>query len=185
MLKPKIIEEEYILKPHTYIMSKTDKRGRIVYVNDDFEEVSGYSKKELIGESHNIIRHPDMPKVIFKILWESILAKKNITLLIKNLRKDGKYYWVITDFEVVTDERGNIINFYAYRKAPPRDSIKEIEKLYKELSEIEKKRNIQEAEIYLKKFLEKKRMSFEEYINHLIGNETFVQHWINNVKDLF
>jgi len=76
------------------ILSRTDLKGRITYVNDTFAHVCGYRADELIGKPHNIIRHPDMPRSIFKQMWDTIASGKEWEGIVKNLRKDGGYYWV-------------------------------------------------------------------------------------------
>ena len=98
MHRPTPKDEEIELDPKRYLVSETDEKGIITYVNDYFIEVSGYSKEELIGQPHSILRHPDMPKVIFKLLWETIQTGHNINAVIKNLAKDGRYYWIFTEF---------------------------------------------------------------------------------------
>jgi PAS domain S-box-containing protein len=91
MQKPTPIDEEIKLDPKKYIISSTDAKGLITDVNDYFVEISGYSKDELIGKPHNIIRHPDMPKVVFKLMWEQLKSGHDILALVKNLAKDGRY----------------------------------------------------------------------------------------------
>lgn len=97
------------------IVSKTDPSGVITYVNKMFCDVSGYSKKELIGKRHNIVRHPDMPGVIFETLWSTILAKQTFKALIKNRSKDGNAYYVDTVVSPILDVDGNIVEFIATR----------------------------------------------------------------------
>jgi len=98
------------------IVSKTDKRGIITYINDNFCKISGYTKDELIGKSHNIVRHPDTPKETFKDLWQTILSKKPWHGIIKNLRKDGSYYIVDAIIYPILDTTGEITEFIALRK---------------------------------------------------------------------
>ena len=97
------------------IMSKTDAKGTIEYVNQVFIDVCGYSEGELIGKPHNVIRHPDMPKTIFKILWDNIQKGINFHAIVKNMAKSGEYYWVITDFDIIRDPSGQIINYMGRR----------------------------------------------------------------------
>jgi PAS domain S-box-containing protein len=77
-----------------FIISRTDLKGIITYANEAFAEMSGYKVEELVGKPHNIVRHPDMPKSVFKELWETVSQEKNWTGFVKNRRKDGGYYWV-------------------------------------------------------------------------------------------
>jgi PAS domain S-box-containing protein len=154
MKKPTPIDEEIVLDPKRYIVSETDEKGKITYCNDYFIEVAGYSKDELIGKAHNIIRHPDMPKVVFKLLWETISAGKNINAVVKNLAKDGRYYWIFTEFESrKNSDTGEIIGYSASRKSISKHVIDIISDLYAELLEIEKKDGIEASEKYLVEFL--------------------------------
>jgi len=167
--RPKPIDKEIKLDPSRIIMSKTDPKGVIEFANDYFMEICGYEEYELMGQPHNIIRHPDMPKIIFKLLWERLQEGKNIHALVKNLSKDGRYYWVVTNFETKYDELGNIVSHYARRKAAPGNAIYQVEKLYKTLLAIEKKQNIDIAERYFYGMLEEKRQGYDEFILEILN----------------
>ena len=157
MAKPTPIDEEIVLDPKRYIVSETDEKGKITFCNDYFIEVCGYDKDELIGKPHNIIRHPDMPKVVFKLLWETISQGKNINAVVKNLAKDGRYYWIFTEFESRRDSDTNeIIGYTASRKSISNFVIEVITKLYRELLEVEKNEGIEASEKYLMDFLKDK-----------------------------
>lgn len=99
----------------TAIVSKTDKHGIITFVNDKFCKISGYSEDELIGKPHNIVRHPDTPKSLFKNLWTTILSKKTFKGIIKNRKKDGSYYYVNSTIIPIMNKNGDIIEFIAVR----------------------------------------------------------------------
>ncbi|QKX07608.1 PAS domain-containing protein [Aquimarina sp. TRL1] len=167
MKYPTPLDEEIILDPQETIMSKTNPHGTIEYANDYFMNICGYEEHELIGKPHNIIRHPDMPKVIFKWLWERLKKKENIHALVKNLAKDGRYYWVITDFEVKCNEYGEIDSLFARRKAPPRKTIQLVRELYKKLLAIEKASGVEVSEKYLIGFLEEKGKTYDEFIEEV------------------
>jgi len=157
MTKPTPIDEEIVLDPKRYIVSETDEKGKITFANDYFQEVSGYTEEELIGKPHSIVRHPDMPKVVFKLLWETISAGKNINAVVKNLAKDGRYYWIFTEFEIRKDtDTGKIIGYHASRKKISRHVIEIIADLYKKLLEIEKSEGVEASEKYLIEFLKEK-----------------------------
>lgn len=149
------------------LVSKTDVGGRITYGNETFIEVSGYSKEELIGQPHNIIRHPDMPKAIFHLMWQSIKKGQNIMAVVKNLTKDGRYYWVTTDFDIQRNRDGEIRNYIAFREPTPRKVIKEIEPIYATLLEIEHRKGDKASIDFLNTFLEEKGMTYNEYIADL------------------
>ena len=139
MAHPKPTDNEIKLNTKKYIVSKTDKRGIIEYGNDYFVEISGYSEAELIGQPHSIVRHPDMPKVVFKMMWDRINRAQNIMAVVKNLAKDGSYYWVVTEFEPKVDPITNeILSHTAFRKAAPQKAIDTMEPMYQKLLEIEK-----------------------------------------------
>ncbi|GAB1467317.1 hypothetical protein MASR2M54_28170 [Aliarcobacter cryaerophilus] len=113
------------------IFSRTDLRGIITHASSAFCKISGYTKDELLGKPHSIVRHPDMPKSTFKKIWDKLEAKEKITIEIKNLRKDGSYYWVVADFEPEYDELGNHIGYFAVREDITAN--KEIEEIQKEI----------------------------------------------------
>jgi PAS domain S-box-containing protein len=162
MKKPTPIDEEIKLDPKRYIVSETDAKGKITYANDYFMEVSGYTQEELIGKSHNIVRHPDMPKVVFKLLWETISQGKNINAVVKNLAKDGRYYWIFTEFESrKNQDTGEIIGYHADRKSISPHVLEIISDLYTQLLEIEKKDGVEASQKYLVKFLKDKGEDIE------------------------
>jgi PAS domain S-box-containing protein len=149
-MKPAPIDEEIVLDPKRYIVSETDSKGKITYCNDYFMEVSGYGEEELIGKPHSIIRHPDMPKVVFKLLWETIPTGKNINVVVKNLAKDGRYYWIFTEFESRRDQdTGEIIGYKAARKTTSRHVIETIAGIYKKVLKVEQEEGVEASEKYL------------------------------------
>ena len=87
-----VYDKEYTLHDEQYLISRTDARGRIIYANPAFVEVSGFSREELVGAAHNIVRHPDMPQAAFEDLWRTIQRGESWTGVVKNRRKDGGYY---------------------------------------------------------------------------------------------
>lgn len=106
-------------------ISSTDLRGIIIYVNRNFCEVSGYEKHELLGKSHSIARHPEMPRAVFKEMWESISQGKDWNGFVKNLRKDGRYYWAHSHVIPIVDDR-RIIGYSSLRKPALRSEIDEV-----------------------------------------------------------
>jgi len=157
MTKPTPKDIQIELDPKRYIVSETDEKGKITFCNDYFIEICGYDKEELIGSSHNIVRHPDMPKVIFKLLWETISAGKNINAVVKNMAKDGRYYWIFTEFESRKDaDTDKIIGYTASRKTISKFVTQIISELYASLLKIEKSDGIEKSEEYLNNFLKEK-----------------------------
>ena len=90
--RPTPVDEEVIWDKRSTLMSRTNKHGHIMASNEAFQEVSGYTEAELYNQPHSLIRHPDMPKVVFKILWENLKGRQNFHAIIKNLSKSGKYF---------------------------------------------------------------------------------------------
>lgn len=136
MDRPNPIDEEYFFEGRA-IVSETDLKGVITFANRRFCEISGYSVDELVGQPHNIIRHPDMPKAAFAQLWKTILSGTIWHGLVKNLRKDGKYYWVDTEVSPMYDVDGTLKGYMAARKPASRRNIEETELLYKTMIEKE------------------------------------------------
>jgi len=138
MSHPTPVDEEFSFTGRV-IISETDLKGVITFANRKFCEISGYSVDELIGKPHNIIRHPDMPRIAFKTMWETIQTGATWRGLVKNLRKDGLYYWVETEISPVRNDDSEIIGYIAARKPALRDDIEEATKEYKKLLESEGK----------------------------------------------
>jgi len=120
------------------IISKTDTAGIITFVNDEFCKISGYSKDELIGQNHNIVRHPDILKSKFKLLWDTINSKRIYKGTVKNLAKDGSTFYVNTTIIPILDENEKIIEFIAIRYDVTKEVVykEELEKKEKELQEL-------------------------------------------------
>ena len=126
-----LIDEEHKFKTGL-IVSSTDLKGIITYANRKFCEISGYTKDELMGKSHNIVRHPDMPKAAFQEVWDTIQAGEEWTGIVKNLRKDGRYYWVYSHITpIVTD--AEITGYTAARRPASEYEVAESIPLYKDL----------------------------------------------------
>ncbi len=139
MNKVTLLDEEYLFEGRV-IISQTDAKGIITFANRMFCEISGYSVDELKGKPHNIIRHPDMPKAAFEKMWETIKGGQVWNGLVKNLRKDGRYYWVDTEIlPIYTNDK--ITGYVAARKPASKKNIQETERLYKKMLEIEVKGN--------------------------------------------
>ncbi|WP_331775848.1 PAS domain-containing protein [Sulfurospirillum sp. 1612] len=169
MEKPQPNSQQYELEDNDFIISKTDLKGRITYCNQIFIRLSQYDEKELIGAPHNIIRHPDMPRIIFKLLWERIQSQQEIFAFIKNLTKDGGYYWVFANITASLDINGASIGYYSVRRKANQEAMPTIIALYQKLSALEKSENISASEQYLNDFLEKKEMNYDEWVISLQG----------------
>jgi aerotaxis receptor len=128
----KIMSVELKLEKDTMIVSETDSKGFIKYVNEVFCSFSEYSKDEILGQPHNLIRHPDMPKAAFSTLWETIQKGQTWNGVVKNLSKNGNYYWVNATVFTSKDTNGNL-RYISVRTKATQTEIKKAEKLYKTL----------------------------------------------------
>lgn len=134
---------ETIVPKGELIVSRTDLKGNITYANETFALISGYEVDELIGRSHNIVRHPDMPKVIFKELWEDLKSKGSWSGIVKNLRKDEGFYWVFAEISGVFKD-GKLVEYKSIRTPISFEDKVKYQLLYDEIREInqEKQRRI-------------------------------------------
>lgn len=123
---------EYPIGEDTLILSTTDTKGRITYVNQTFIEVSGFTEDELIGKAHNIVRHPDMPPQAFEDLWKTLQAGKPWTGLVKNRRKNGDFYWVLGNATPLI-ENGSVVGYLSVRTKPSRRVIETVAPIYRQL----------------------------------------------------
>lgn len=168
--RPTPVNEEIAWDKTKTIKSKTDEVGTIDYVNSTFIEVSEYTKEELIGQPHNILRHPDMPKVVFKLLWENLKKGINFNAIVKNMTKTGKYYWIVTNFDIFKDSSGVPSSFMGVRNSIPEAVVNEVAPLYQKLLEIENDKGIDESEKYLQKFLEDKGGDYVAFVKSVMVN---------------
>lgn len=171
LAQPTPKDVEITVSPKKTIVSRTDEKGIIRFVNDYFKEIAGYNENELIGQPHNVIRHPDMPKIIFKHLWDELKQGHDVRAIIKNLAKDGRYYWVITNFHTLYDDDGNIIGYYARRKAVPQHVKEEVSKLYKTLKSLEEQGGMEASEKFLQQWLKEHNTTYSNYVESLFGGD--------------
>ena len=140
-MKPRDIvptKHERVLPTDRYILSTTDLAGRITSVNDLFVEYSGYTEAELIGCQHNIVRHPDMPRAVFQLLWDAVAEGEQFMGYVKNLCKDGGFYWVFAHVSPITDARGQITGYRSVRQHARPEAIAKVSVLYAAMLAAEK-----------------------------------------------
>lgn len=159
---------ERVMREDDFIVSKTDLRGRITYGNRIFVEFSGYSENELLGEQHNIIRHPDMPRAVFKLLWDTIQAKHECNAYVKNMAKDGSFYWVFANVTPNFDRDGNVIGYFSVRRKPKASGVKTVTDLYRVMLEAEHRAGARDAMSastrILTDLLTEKGLSYDELV---------------------
>ena len=162
-----ITTNEKKLDVNDFIVSKTDTKGKIIYCNEVFTKMAGYPASNIIGSNHNLIRHPDMPRLAFKVAWDKIQNKKEFFGFVKNLCRDGAYYWVFTYITADLDSNGNIISYTSVRRKAPQSAIDTITPIYKSLIDAEKKGGIDASSKVLNELLEKNKLSYDEFIINL------------------
>ncbi len=159
---------EKIMREDDFIVSKTDAKGRIAYGNRVFIEFSGYTEAELLGSQHNIIRHPDMPRGVFKLLWDTIQAGNECNAYVKNMAKDGSFYWVYANVTPDFGQDGQVVGYTSVRRKPGAGAVELMTGVYRTMLEIENKAGPKDAPFasleYLTDLLAKKRMSYAEFV---------------------
>jgi PAS domain S-box-containing protein len=146
-MKPVITpnNNERKLADEDFIVSKTDISGRITYANRIFMQIAGFPESQLLGLQHNIIRHPDMPRGVFRFLWNTLKAGDEFLGFVKNICADGGYYWVFANITPDFDGNGKLQGYYSVRRNPPRSALKAIIPIYQEMLSIEKNSSVKEA----------------------------------------
>ncbi|TWH03926.1 PAS domain S-box-containing protein [Nocardioides sp. J9] len=124
---------EKTFHPDQIIVSKTDLQGRLTYVNDLFVEISGYDEAELVGQPHNVIRHPSMPRGVFRLLWERISSGEEIFAYVVNLSADGSHYWVLAHVTPTFDTAGAVVGYHSNRRTASPEAITQVTALYRRL----------------------------------------------------
>jgi len=150
------------------IVSKTDVSGRITYVNQTLLKISDYTEAELLGQQHSIVRHPQMPRSVFKLLWETIQSGQEIFAYVVNLAKNGDHYWVVAHITPTFDGEGNIIGFHSNRRAPSAKGVQSAQALYKILLEEEqrhadRRKGMLSATELLQSMLADKQVEYNEF----------------------
>jgi PAS domain S-box-containing protein len=185
ILRPVPTGIENKLPLDTLIVSKTDPKGGIVSASQTFVELSGYKESELITSAHSLMRHPDMPKTVFKIIWDKLNRGQNVKAVIKNLTKCGNHFWAFTSIEVKKDrDSGTIRNYIAYRSAINSNVKFKIESLYDSLRSIEEEKGMEDTINYLQGYLDERRVSYDEYMDQL-ENEAKEQGILDKIKNIF
>jgi len=152
------------------IVSKTDLKGRIVYANREFLTISDYTEKEVLGQPHSMIRHPAMPRCIFKLLWQSIEIGQEIFAYVVNRAKNGDHYWVHAHVTPSIGSNGEIVGYHSNRRVADRGILdNHIIPLYRKLREEEerhanRKDGLASSEQMVTAFLAEQGLAYDEFI---------------------
>lgn len=169
-IKPTGVERR--LGEEEIIVSKTDPSGRLMYVNKTFLTISDFTEEDLIGQQHSIVRHPEMPRSVFKLMWETLESGQEIFAYVVNLTKFGDHYWVFAHVTPTFDADGSIIGYHSNRRAPDRKGVQSAMDLYKILLDEEqrysdRRKGMLSATELLQSILADKNTSYEEFIHTL------------------
>ncbi|MCC7291875.1 MAG: PAS domain-containing protein [Phycisphaerales bacterium] len=151
------------------IVSKTDTKGRVTYANEVFLRVAQYTEDEILGRPHNIIRHPDMPRCVFKVLWDTIQEGKEIFAYVINRSKTGDHYWVFAHVTPTFEAQGQITSYHSSRRRPQPRAVEKVKGVYQVLLNEERKHANPKDAIAaslpkLLGFLKDQRTTYEEFV---------------------
>lgn len=152
------------MKADDFIVSKTDLKGRLTYVNKIFIEISEYEEVELLGKPHNMIRHQDMPKAVFKLLWDMVQRKEEIFAFVVNRTKNNNHYWVFANVTPSVDTNGRIVGYYSVRRSPNPKALELLKPLYAQMVQAEKRGGVEAGTKVLTDVLKEKGVSYNEFI---------------------
>ncbi|MDQ0313920.1 PAS domain-containing protein [Amorphus orientalis] len=161
---------ERFFEKNDIIVSKTDPKGRITYANDVFLHIAGYTESECLGAPHSLIRHPDMPRCVFKLLWDTVQSGREIFAYVINRCKNGDHYWVYAHVTPSFDLSGGIRGYHSNRRVPDRAVLESfIIPLYKELCAEERsyqnrKQGLEASMAHMLGLLEKEGMGYDEFV---------------------
>jgi PAS domain S-box-containing protein len=169
MPRPHPTGKERSFSSDEIIVSKTDLKGRMTYVNDVFCSVGLYEEEDLLGQPHSLIRHPAMPRAVFHLLWQRIQAGEEIFAYVKNLAKNGDHYWVFAHVTPSYDQQGRVEGYHSNRRVPGREALAVIEPLYRQLHEEEerhadRRQGMQAGLAMLESILRARGQSYDEFV---------------------
>lgn len=150
------------------IVTKTDLTGKLTYCNEVFLRVSIYREEECLGQPHSMIRHPDMPRAVFKLLWDSLHAQREIFAYVVNLASNGDHYWVLAHVTPTFDPSGQVIGYHSSRRVPHPDALRVVQPLYRDLRQLEQHGDRREGLIRsvarFEGLLAERGMSYDEWV---------------------
>ena len=169
-MKPTITptNNQHSLSNNEFIVSKTDARGRITYANRTFMKIAGYPESQLLGVQHNIVRHPDMPRGVFRFLWNTLEQGNEFFGFVKNMCANGDFYWVFANVTPDYDRNSNLQGYFSVRRKPSPKAVETIEPIYREMLAIEQRATVSSAPdesiAYLTQVLEQQGTPYEELV---------------------
>lgn len=131
-------QREVTLGQNEVIVSKTDLTGRITYVNRSFMRIADFAESEVLGVQHNIVRHPDMPRGAFKLLWDTLKQEREFFGYVKNITSNGDFYWVFANITPDRDSNGKIVGYFSVRRAPRKEAVEIMKGIYAEMFTVER-----------------------------------------------
>lgn len=157
------------------IVSKTDVKGRITYANRTFMRIAGFAEPELLGMPHNIIRHPDMPRGVFKLLWDTLQGGNEFFGYVKNLCKDGSFYWVMANVTPDFDPSGQLRGYYSVRRRASEQGIATMAAIYRRMIELERQASGRESmslsQGYLNELLQSQGCDYTAFVLDVIKKD--------------
>ena len=165
-VKPK--NQERKMRDTDFIVSKTNTKGIITYANNIFYEFSAYNEQQSLGKQHNLIRHPDMPRGTFQLLWDTINQGNEFNAYVKNMSQDGSFYWVFANITPSFDQDNKIRGYFSVRRKPSQSAVNIISPIYQEMLALEKKSQKKDATATSIQFLSDKLKSlgtsYEQFV---------------------
>ncbi len=161
---------EQFFEENELIVSKTDLKGNLTYCNDVFLRIAGYTEQECLGKPHSMIRHPQMPRCVFGLLWETIQDGREIFAYVMNRCKNGDHYWVQAHVTPSRDGSGNIVGYHSNRRVPDRKILEDaIMPLYKDLLVEEQKHSnrksgLEASRSAVANLLQDRNLEYDEFI---------------------
>jgi PAS domain S-box-containing protein len=170
--------EERTFSPDELIVSKTDPRGVITHANDAFLRVSGYSRSEVVGKPHSIVRHPDMPRALFALIWDRLAMKREVFAYLDNLAADGAHYWVLAHITPCYGYDGTVVGYHSNRRAPSPEAVAQVRPLYEQLLSEERRHPDAAAALaassaLFERLVAERAESYERFVWSLIGSDGF------------
>jgi len=164
-----LANKEIKMSPDKMIISKTDKQGKIIYVNHEFLQISGFERLELLGKPHNVIRHVDMPRGVFHLLWKVLQSGGEFNGFVKNRCKDGGYYWVFaTVSSSIAEDGKTLLGYFSARRKASEQGVEFFSQLYQEMKKKESglsgKKACEASVHYLEEICAQKELSYDQLV---------------------